>query len=104
MPADNQADREKQITLSSEVFRYAVPSGRLLRAIGRDELAARLPIEIKGTLRELVFHFYQTRRDYQKALQYADRWLTINPHDLEVMLYRVRCHRNIGGSVGFKAA
>lgn len=101
---DSGEDSDEYASISGEVFRYAVPSGRLLRAIGEDGLAERLPFEIKGTLREMVFHFYQTQQDYEKALAYADRWLALNPNDLEIMLYRVRCYRNLGGTQGLAKA
>jgi tetratricopeptide (TPR) repeat protein len=90
-------DRDDYMVISGEVFRYSIPSGRLLRAVGEDNLALRLPIEVKGTLREMVFHFYQTEQNYGQALAYAERWLLLSPGDLEIMLYRVRCYRNIGG-------
>jgi tetratricopeptide (TPR) repeat protein len=41
-----------------------------------------------------VLHFYQQRKDYKKALEYADKWLEINPEDYEILLYKVRCYRN----------
>lgn len=85
------ADGER---MSNIVFRYAVPASKLLRTLGEVERAQRLPMQVKGTLRELVFYFYQIAKDYGKALEYADRWLRISPNDLEVMLYQARCHRN----------
>jgi tetratricopeptide (TPR) repeat protein len=97
MSLDNSTNREKHVGISGEIFRYAIPCGRLLRAIGENALADRLPIQVKGTLREMVFHFYQIERNYPQALAYADRWLALNPHDLEILLYRIRCYRNIGG-------
>jgi tetratricopeptide (TPR) repeat protein len=87
---------EVKVNLSSEVFRYAIPAARLLRSTGRASLAEKLPIQVKGTLREMVFHFYQDAKDYTTALTYAEQWLTLNPQDLEILLYQVRCNRNLG--------
>jgi tetratricopeptide (TPR) repeat protein len=91
-----KTDPGEAARLSGEVFRYAIPAGRLLRAVGANEMAESLPIQVRGTLRELVFYFYQDQRDYKEALKYAERWLTLNPTDLEVQLYRIRCYRNNG--------
>lgn len=87
-------DAEKVLRLSNEIFRYAVPAAKLLRSIGADGLADELPIRVKGTLREMVFFFYQEKRDYRKALEYAEKWLKLNPNDIEIMLQRIRCYRN----------
>jgi len=91
---DITRDDDIVVRISSDIFRYAIPAGRLLRSVGEDELADKLPIQIKGTLREMVFYFYQDRRDYKKACTYAENWLKVNPQDREIMLYHARCHRN----------
>ena len=80
--------------LSNSILRYAIPANRLLRSVGRDDLVASLPFELKGTIREMVFYFYQEKRDYSKALEYAERWLTLVPDDAEIILFRARCYRN----------
>lgn len=89
-------ESDATVQLSNSLFRYALLAGRLLRRAGREDLAEKLPIQIKGTLREMVFYFYQTKgaQNYHRALEYAERWLEINPADLEVMLYQARCYRN----------
>lgn len=87
-------DEEKLARVTNEIFRYAAPTGRLLRSIGKNELADRLPIQIKGTVREMVFFFYQERRDYRTAMVYAQNWLRIYPDDTEVTLLLARCYRN----------
>ncbi len=92
---DSDDEEERKVQLSNEIFRYAVPAGRLLIAVGKDELAKDLPIRIKGTLREMVFYFYQEKRDYKKALQYAEKWLKVSPGDLEILLFQARCYRNL---------
>nr|WP_255604052.1 TIR domain-containing protein [Oscillochloris sp. ZM17-4] len=86
---------------SNEVLRYAIPAGRLLRSVGEDALAERLPVSIEGVLREMVFFYYQTKQDNDKALYYAEKWLRLNPDDLEVMLYQARSYRRkrIGSSL-----
>lgn len=89
---------ERSIELAGTILRYAVPAGRLLRSVGEDELADRLPIRIKGTIRELVFFFYQEDQNYEAALHYANQWLKINPDDAEVLLYKARCFRNLRGT------
>jgi hypothetical protein len=91
-------DSEEAVRISNEIFRYAVPAAKLLRSIGEDSLADELPIQVKGTLREMVFFYYQERRDYRKALEYAENWLKFNPNDIEIMLYRIRCYRNFRNS------
>lgn len=96
IPLYTDGENGEAATLSGEVFRYAIPCARLLRAIGDDEAASRLPLEVKGTLREMVFHLYQVQQDYRSALSYANRWLALSPNDLDIMLYRIRCHRNLG--------
>lgn len=50
------------VQLSNSVLRYAVPAGKLLRYVGEDALADKLPMQIKGTLREMVFSFYQEKK------------------------------------------
>ena len=89
-----QIGSAEAVRTSSDVLRYAVPAGRLLRSIGKDSLADQLPIQIKGTLRDMVFFFYQEKRDYKKALEYAERWLAISPSDLEIAIQSARCYRN----------
>ena len=88
---------ERKVQLASTILRYAVPAGRLLRSVGDEALAERLPIRIQGTIREMVFFFYQEERDYRKALQYANRWLKVSPDDAEVLLYKARSLRNLRG-------
>ncbi|MBD2126869.1 TIR domain-containing protein [Microcoleus sp. ZQ-A2] len=85
-----------EITVSNKIFQYAVSAGRLLRRVGEDQLAERLCIQIEGTLKEMVYYFYQDKEDYAKAIEYANLWLKINPNDLEIKLYQARCYRNIG--------
>lgn len=87
-------DDEKLAKITNDIFRFAVPTGRLLRSVGKDSLADSLPIQIKGTVREMVFYFYQERRDYRKAMAYAQNWLRIYPDDTEVTLLLARCYRN----------
>lgn len=87
-------NEEKLVKITNDIFRYAVPTGRLLLSIGKDDLANRLPIQIKGTVREMVFFFYQERRDYRKAMLYAQNWLRVYPDDTEVTLLLARCYRN----------
>jgi tetratricopeptide (TPR) repeat protein len=82
------------VELSNDVFRYAIPAARLLRLLGKDDLAERLPIQVKGTIREMVFHFYQEEHNYREALRYAEQWLQMYPDDLEIQLYQARCYRN----------
>lgn len=100
----NPDDVEEVVSVSGEIFRYAVPSARLLRAVHKHELADQLPIAIRGTARELVFYFYQDEQNYKDALKYAEQWLAVNPGDLEVMIYQVRCYRSIGGDELFLKA
>lgn len=83
--------------LTSTILRYAVPAAHLLRSIKENDLAERLPIRVRGTLREMVFYFYQEARDYHTALHYAERWLQLNPNDIEIQLYQARCYRNLRG-------
>lgn len=90
-PQDELAD------ISNEVFRYAVPADRLLRSIGKDSMADELPIRNQGTLRGMVYFFYQETDNYHKALEYAEKWLAINPSDFDISLYQIRCYRKIGG-------
>jgi tetratricopeptide (TPR) repeat protein len=59
-----------------------------------ENLASALPLEFKGTIREMVFFFYQEKRDYRQALEYAERWLRLSPLDDEILLVRARCFRN----------
>jgi tetratricopeptide (TPR) repeat protein len=94
---DNIHD-SNDIIVSNNIFRYAVSAGRLLRRIGEDQLANSLCIQIEGTLKEMVYYFYQDKKDknYKKAIEYADLWIKINPNDLEIKLYKARCYRNLG--------
>jgi tetratricopeptide (TPR) repeat protein len=89
-----ELDSSEAVRKSSNVLRYAVPAGKLLRSIGNDKLAEELPLQIKGTLRDMVFFFYQEKHDYKKALEYAERWLAISPGDDEIALQSARCYRN----------
>jgi tetratricopeptide (TPR) repeat protein len=95
---------ERAATLSGSIFRYAVPAGRLLRSVGMDELAEHLPIRVKGTLREMVFYFYQDVREYRMALKYAESWLAIHPTDAEIKLFQARCYRNFRDADGLRRA
>ena len=85
---------KETLRLSNEIFRYAVPAEKLLRSINEIQLAQELPIQIKGTLREMVFFFYQEKKDYKQALEYAENWLRLNPDDIEIVLQKIRCYRN----------
>jgi Flp pilus assembly protein TadD len=91
---EHEPEDETIRQLSNDIFRYAIPANRLLRSVGRVDLADNLPIQAKGTLREMVFYFYQEARDYRKASAYAESWLRVSPKDSEVMLYLARCYRN----------
>lgn len=82
--------------VSSEVLRYAVPANKFLRISNRHEDADRLPIKIKGVVRDLVLFFYRDAKDYHNAIKYADRWLRIAPKDYEILLYKARALRNLG--------
>lgn len=93
-----------RIQKAGEIFRYATSATKLLRMVGEDERASELPMQIQGTLREMVFFFYQKQKNYKIALDYADRWLRISPNDLEIMLYKVRCHRNLQGQLDLQKA
>ena len=86
----------RAISLSNQVFRYAISADRLLRSAGEKARAENLPIQVRGTLREMVFYFYQQSHEYKTALAYAEQWLAFNPTDLEVLLYKARCYRNLG--------
>lgn len=97
-------DDEGIAYLSNSIFRYALPANRLLRSIGKDELVEDLPIQIKGTIREMVFYYYQTKHDYRKAFRYAEEWLRLNSNDLEIILYQIRCYRNFRDDASLKAA
>lgn len=91
------ADEEMLVRLSNEIFRYSLSADRLLRLVGKEELADRLPIRTKGVLRGLVYHFYQEVADYRRALGYAEKWLELNPNDSDIRLYQIRCYRKLGG-------
>ncbi len=93
----NTSEAPELIKLSNEVFRYSLPADHLLRSIGKDDLASRLPIRTQGTLRRMVYYFYQEAQDFSKALEYIDKWLAVNPNDSEVRLYQIRCYRKLGG-------
>ena len=97
-------DSDTIIKLSGHIFRYAIPAGRMLRYAGENELADKLPIQVKGLLREMVFFLYQQKRNYRAALEYADKWLQVNPQDLEILLYKLRCYRNIGDEKSLNTA
>ncbi len=102
-PNGNPLDAETE-RLSNAVFRYAIPASRLLISIGDLERAKQLPLQVKGTLREMVFYFYQEAKNYQRALEYAEKWLSVSPGDLEIMLYQARCYRNSRTSHGWAMA
>jgi tetratricopeptide (TPR) repeat protein len=97
-------DNERAEKLSNEIFRYAIPAERLLRSIGKNEEADKLPLQFKGTLRDMVFYFYQDKRDYKSALSYAEKWLRLYPGDLEIMLFQVRCYRNLRDKLSLQKA
>lgn len=82
------------ISIASKIFRYAIPAARLLIDVGEEGKVDNLPIKISGNLRQMVLYFYQQRKEYRKALEYAEKWLEINPEDYEILLYKVRCYRN----------
>lgn len=92
--------------LSNEVFRYAIPADRLLRSVNNLDLANQIPKELRinGTLRELVFFFYEEANDYIKALEYAEKWLAINPNDYRIKLFSARCYRNFRDPKSLKKA
>lgn len=92
---DLQESRDASL-LSGEMFRYAVIADSFLRMAGEDGLAEELPVQIKGTMRRLVYVFYQDMKDYRKTIEYADKWLQIQPTDRDVMLYKARCYRQHG--------
>ncbi|SMC99651.1 AAA domain-containing protein [Desulfocicer vacuolatum DSM 3385] len=98
------SSESKVLHCSNELLRYAVPAGILLRATGKEDLANKLPIQIKGTLRELVYYFYQKKRDYGQAILFAEKWLKINPNDLDIILYQARSYRNLRNEISFKKA
>jgi tetratricopeptide (TPR) repeat protein len=87
---------DQKVTTSTNMLRYALIAGRMLRRYGKEDLASKLPIQIHGTIREMVFYFYQTKgvQNYEKSLRYAEQWLELVPNDLEIMLYQARCYRN----------
>jgi tetratricopeptide (TPR) repeat protein len=89
-----RGDIADAVRKSGAVLRYALPAGRLLRSVGNDDLADQLPLRIKGTLRDMVFFFYQEKHDYKKALEFAEKWLAISPTDDEIALQSARCYRN----------
>jgi hypothetical protein len=100
----NTSEDSNDIQISNNVFRYAVSAGRLLRRIGEDHLAKQLAIQVEGTIREMVYYFYQDKKEYAKALEYAEAWIKIDSNDLEIKLYQARCHRNIGSSKNLEQA
>lgn len=89
-------DDEAAIEFTGEIFRYALTASKFLRMGGNDYLAKNLPIDIKASIREMVLYFYQQVRDYEKALEYSDKWLKMKPDDPEIKLYKARCLRNLG--------
>lgn len=90
-----EIDGNEDVTrLSNELFRYAIPAERLLLSVGEETKAAALPLHVKGTLREMVFYFYQEKRNFNKALYFANQWLEISPDDSDILLYQARCYRN----------
>ncbi|HMP71510.1 MAG TPA: TIR domain-containing protein [Pirellulaceae bacterium] len=97
-------DNNHLVELSNNVFRYAMPADWLLRSVNKHELADSLPIRVRGTLRGMVYYFYQNVQDYHKALEYAEKWLAIDPHDSDILLYRIRCHRKFGNRGAFERA
>ncbi len=97
-------DQEKIIKLSNEVFKYAIPADRLLRSIGEESLADKLPIHSQGTLRGMVYYFYQTMEDYSKSLEYAEKWLSVSPADPDIELYKIRSYRKLGGRANLEKA
>lgn len=90
--------------VSNDVFRYTVSADRLLRLSGKSNLISKLPIQIGGNVRDLVIHYYQHKRDYQKALRFAEEWLRDHPEDIEITLFQVRCYRNIEDQDGLHKA
>ncbi len=90
--------------VSSELLRYAVPANKFLRISNRHEDADRLPIIIKGVVRDLVLYFYRDAKDYHNAIKYADRWLKMVPKDYEILLYKARALRNLGQEDQLKEA
>jgi tetratricopeptide (TPR) repeat protein len=101
--ADSRED-EFLAKISNELYRYAVPADRLLRSVGKEDLAEKLPIRNQGTLRGMVYYFYQTAGDYKRSLEYAEKWLSINPEDSEIRLYQIRSYRNLGGKAKIEKA
>jgi tetratricopeptide (TPR) repeat protein len=97
-------DDESVAELSGMIMRYAVPAAHLLRSVGEDDLADQLPMHVMGTLREMVFYFYQEAKEYSTSLRYAARWLQINPNDVEIQLYQARCYRNLRGAEDLQRA
>ncbi len=89
---------------SNEIFRYAIPAAKLLLSTGNESLAKHLPIQVDGTLREMVFYFYQDKKNPQEALRYANKWLELNPNDLEIILYQIRCYSSFRTSNDFLKA
>lgn len=90
--------------ISSELLRYAVPANKFLRISDRHEDADRLPIKIKGVVRDLVLYYYRDAKDYRNAIKYADRWLKMIPKDYEILLYKARALRNLGQENHLKEA
>jgi tetratricopeptide (TPR) repeat protein len=103
-PHSGSVNYHENLQASNTLMRYAVPAARLLRSVGMEDLAGSLPLEFKGTIREMVFFFYQEKRDYRQALEYADRWLRLSPHDDEILLLRARCFRNFRESTSLAEA
>lgn len=93
---DNAETASLKSQLSSEILRYAVPANKFLRISNRYDEAEKLPIKIKGVVRDLVLYFYRDAKDYSNTIKYADRWLKISPADYEILLYKARALRNLG--------
>lgn len=92
--------------LLREVYRYAVMAYRLLESVSRYDLSRKIPAEfkVKGILREMVFFYYQEKRDYEKALEYAEKWLALVPNDHRVKLFQARCYRNFRDIISLEKA
>lgn len=89
------ASPEAVVELSNEVFRYAVSAHKLLGYVNQYDKLDDLPYKIKGSLREMVYYYYQKKEDYISALKFAEQWLAIAPKDGEIMLYQARAYRRL---------
>lgn len=90
----NPANRE-YVTLGSRLLRIAVPAHRLLLLTGERARASKIPFQLTGHVREMVFEMYQGTRDYHACLDFADQWLELEPSDHEVRLYKARALRKL---------